>query len=260
MGSKLEKLDDDAWRRLAAAQKVGEPYSPLFSRAFEQKVASADHSAREAWAEAAAQALGEALAERGIEAERQSISLASNGCIAVFSHASNRTSEEVLAVRAQLLDAKAVRMLFAKTQTGKLCALLADAEGAGDRVPLSAAWLRPRLVVRRRDGLQLSVLIGIEEPEGEIRSLDLSAPASHALIAGKSGAGKTTLIRTMLLDMAASNPSSRLKFCLIDPKSGLDVDCLSALPNMTMPIICDKAAAAALLGRAVGEMTRRYAL
>lgn len=252
--------------RVAATKKAkrtkhkgDEAYSPRFARSLERMGASADDwGQEETRAEEAAQALAHALAARGFDAGSSSISLTVNGVYAVCSHKGELTREDVLAIREELLDKMGASIRYAKTQPGKFGALLSDADQ--NRVPLPLAWERRPQVARRRDGLHLSAVIGIDEPEGNDCSIDLRSMAPHALIVGESGSGKTTLIRTMLLDLAATNPSSRLEFCLIDPKHDLGRGGLSTLPHMAMPIVCDKAAAAALFEWVNGEMLRRYAL
>ena len=82
----------------------------------------------------------------------------------------------------------------------------------------------------------------------------------HTLIAGTTGSGKTVLMQTMLLDMAATNSSTRLKFYIIDPKAGLDYFSITRLPHMAAPLISNQEEARQLLQEVVEEMERRYVL
>ena len=75
----------------------------------------------------------------------------------------------------------------------------------------------------------------------------LSQHEPHSLVAGATGSGKSVLIQSLLLDIAATNPSHLAKIVLIDPKMGVDYAALEALPHLREPIITTQARAIEVL-------------
>ena len=63
---------------------------------------------------------------------------------------------------------------------------------------------------------------------------------STTLSAGTTGSGKSVLIQVVLLDIAATNPSTLAKIILIDPKMGVDYTALDRLPHLREPIVVGK--------------------
>ncbi len=83
-----------------------------------------------------------------------------------------------------------------------------------------------------------------------------SAEVAHLLVVGSSGAGKTELMRTVLVSLALTNRQSRLQLALIDShQRGLAP--LAGLPHLLAPVASDPAAAFALLDRLMRELARR---
>ena len=82
-------------------------------------------------------------------------------------------------------------------------------------------WLRPS------DGLAVPLGSG---PRGPV-VVDLTTAGPHALVAGTTGAGKSDLLRSWLLAMAASQPPDRLALLLVDYKGGSTFDDLAGLPH-----------------------------
>ena len=68
--------------------------------------------------------------------------------------------------------------------------------------------------------------------------LDLVRDGPHALIAGTTGAGKSELLRTLVVAMAASNSPDDLTFVLIDYKGGSTFDACADLPH-TVGVVTD---------------------
>ncbi|MFD1712854.1 FtsK/SpoIIIE domain-containing protein [Amnibacterium flavum] len=62
--------------------------------------------------------------------------------------------------------------------------------------------------------------------------LDLVADGPHAVVAGTTGSGKSDLLVSWLLAMAASHPSDRLGMLLFDFKGGASFDRLDGLPHV----------------------------
>ncbi len=76
---------------------------------------------------------------------------------------------------------------------------------------------------------------GLAVPLGESQDgpfvIDLVRDGPHALVAGMSGAGKSELLTTWLLELAQRNPPSLLQFILVDFKGGAAFNHLAPLPH-----------------------------
>ena len=86
---------------------------------------------------------------------------------------------------------------------------------------ITRRWLAPS------DGLAVPLGAG---PQGPV-TVDLTTAGPHALVAGTTGAGKSELLRSWLLAMAASQPPDRLALLLVDYKGGSTFDDLAQLPH-----------------------------
>src|SRR5262249_14984656 len=86
----------------------------------------------------------------------------------------------------------------------------------------------------------LRVPIGVGEP-GERVLLDLKESAQggsgpHGLCIGATGSGKSELLRTLVLGLAATHPSDALNMVLIDFKGGATFLGLAGLPHVSAVI------------------------
>ncbi len=79
-------------------------------------------------------------------------------------------------------------------------------------------------------------MIGMEE-RGPL-GLDLVADGPHALIAGTTGAGKSELLRSLVVGLAAEMPPDDINFVLVDFKGGSAFDACAALPH-TVGLVTD---------------------
>lgn len=86
----------------------------------------------------------------------------------------------------------------------------------------------------------------------------LSSHEPHSLVAGATGSGKSVLIQSLLLDIAATNSANLAKIILIDPKMGVDYAPLADLPHMREEIIITKERSKEVLAALVEEMEDRY--
>jgi DNA segregation ATPase FtsK/SpoIIIE, S-DNA-T family len=140
---------------------------------------------------------------------------------------------------------------------------LADLLSIGDpsTMDLSKAWA-PR---SPRD--RLRVPIGIGAGGGPV-VLDLKEAAQdgmgpHGLLIGATGAGKSELLRTLVLGLAATHDSETLNFVLIDFKGGATFASLDRLPH-TAAVITNLADELVLVDRMTdalnGELVRRQNL
>ncbi|RJQ85768.1 type VII secretion protein EccCa [Amycolatopsis panacis] len=124
---------------------------------------------------------------------------------------------------------------------------------------IAAQW-RPRAVQRAR----MSVPIGVTE-DGEIVELDLKESAQggmgpHGMLIGATGSGKSELLRTLVLGLAATHSSEILNFVLVDFKGGATFLGMDRLPH-TSATITNLADELPLVDRMQdslnGEMVRR---
>jgi S-DNA-T family DNA segregation ATPase FtsK/SpoIIIE len=125
----------------------------------------------------------------------------------------------------------------------------------------SVAWLpRPN-----RDRLRVPIGIG---PDGQPIDLDLKESAQdgmgpHGLLVGATGAGKSELLRTLVLALAVTHDSETLNFVLVDFKGGATFTKLDRLPH-TSAVITNLADELPLVDRMTdainGELLRRQEL
>lgn len=235
-------------------------FAPSFACLVEAKSGSFAYSPeRQAWADKATDDLRMILVSRGIPAKVQRHSLTPNGCLVCFEGSEELTTKEINGLREMLLSTKGINIVFCKPGPRQFLVFFNDASGKRESVSMWHAWSR-RTAEPRVGGVNLSFIIGLKETDGELLYLNPTLNDPHTLIAGGTGSGKTVLMQTMLLDMAATNPSSKLKFYIIDPKRGIDFGPIQKLPHMAAPLVYEQEAARALLEQIVSEMDRRYEL
>jgi S-DNA-T family DNA segregation ATPase FtsK/SpoIIIE len=95
-----------------------------------------------------------------------------------------------------------------------------------DLLDLDAGAIRRRWA-RPAEGLPVPLGIGAH---GAV-TVDLTSAGPHALVAGTTGSGKSELLRSWLLAMAATQPPDRLSLLLVDYKGGATFDELTRLPH-----------------------------
>jgi S-DNA-T family DNA segregation ATPase FtsK/SpoIIIE len=140
---------------------------------------------------------------------------------------------------------------------------LAELLGLGDPEAFSVAqtWLpRPN-----RDKLRVPIGLGAD---GNPVELDLKESAQdgmgpHGLLIGATGSGKSELLRTLVMALAATHSSETLNFVLVDFKGGATFSSLDRLPH-TAAVITNLADELPLVDRMVdaidGELVRRQEL
>jgi S-DNA-T family DNA segregation ATPase FtsK/SpoIIIE len=133
--------------------------------------------------------------------------------------------------------------------------------GDPDSFSVTQAWLpRPN-----RDKLRVPIGLGAD---GGAIELDLKESAQdgmgpHGLLIGATGSGKSELLRTLVLALAATHSSETLNFVLVDFKGGATFSSLDRLPH-TAAVITNLADELPLVDRMVdaidGELIRRQEL
>ncbi|GIJ62441.1 type VII secretion protein EccCa [Virgisporangium aurantiacum] len=114
---------------------------------------------------------------------------------------------------------------------------------------------------------RLRVPIGLDAGGAPVE-LDIKESASggmgpHGMLVGATGSGKSELLRTLVLALAATHPSETLNFVLVDFKGGATFLGLEQLPH-TSAVITNLSDEVALVGRMRealhGELVRRQEL
>jgi S-DNA-T family DNA segregation ATPase FtsK/SpoIIIE len=140
---------------------------------------------------------------------------------------------------------------------------LADLLDLGDPYDFDPA--RTWVVRPNRDRLRVPIGVG---PDGTPLELDLKESAQdgmgpHGLLIGATGSGKSELLRTLVLALAATHDPELLNFVLVDFKGGATFTRLDALPH-TSAVITNLVDELPLVDRMTealnGELLRRQEL
>ncbi|MDO8119946.1 FtsK/SpoIIIE domain-containing protein [Isoptericola sp. b490] len=127
----------------------------------------------------------------------------------------------------------------------------------GDDLPRAVSLTG--LLRRPASGGVLTVPLGLG-PRGVV-DLDLIADGPHLLVAGTTGAGKSELLRSLVLALAARYPPSRVALVLVDFKGGAGLGACHRLPHVAGTVTdLDAHAAARALAGVRAELRRRERL
>ena len=83
------------------------------------------------------------------------------------------------------------------------------------------------------------------------------ADMPHLLVAGATGSGKTVCINAVITGLLFRMSPEELKFVFVDPKI-VEMQMLSALPHLALPIVTDPKKVLLALRWLINEMERRY--
>ncbi|ASW58055.1 type VII secretion protein EccCa [Plantactinospora sp. KBS50] len=140
---------------------------------------------------------------------------------------------------------------------------LAELLGIGDpeSYPVSRAWARRA----ERDRLRVPIGTGADggTVELDLKESALDGMGPHGLLIGATGSGKSELLRTVVLGLAAVHSSEELNVVLVDFKGGATFAKLDRLPH-TAAVITNLRQELPLVDRMVdainGELVRRQEL
>lgn len=114
-----------------------------------------------------------------------------------------------------------------------------------------------RSKVARDDDRPLAVALG-KDVHGRAQLVDL-AKMPHLLIAGATGAGKSSLINCFITSLVMRTRPDAVRLMLVDPKR-VELTHFADLPHLISPVIVHPKRAAEALGWVVREMEQRYEL
>ena len=114
-----------------------------------------------------------------------------------------------------------------------------------------------RAKVASEDGHPLSVALG-KDVHGRAQLVNL-ATMPHLLIAGATGAGKSSLINCFITSILMRTTPEDVRLVLVDPKR-VELSHFAEVPHLLSPVIVHPKRAAEALGWIVREMELRYEL
>lgn len=251
---------------VAAARTA--PTAPAGSTSFSELVAARAERAQDdsaddqAWLEATSQKLRSALMGYNLQAKVLGTRLTPNAALIRFMGSDRLRVEDIEAKQSALLTTHGLRLISVSPHPGEI--VVGVARPQRQIVSLWDVWGR-RELNRNAAGVNASFVLGLKEMDGEILYLNLGGPFAggqqhepHTLVAGATGSGKSVLIQALLLDIAATNPSSLAHIHLIDPKMGVDYAAIERLPHLQGGVIVDQTRAIEVMESLVAEMERRY--
>lgn len=198
-----------------------------------------------------------ALQQLGMQAKLIDQKLTPNAAILRFTGSANLTVEQVLKKRSELLTTHRLEIISVRPEPGSIAVYVARAQR--QIVDIQSLWKRWNPTVSPT-GNQ-NIVIGVREDDNELFLLSPSQRhAPHTLIAGSTGSGKSVLMQSIILGIAATNDPKHAKIVLIDPKQGVDYFAFDALPHLEGGIIDRQETAVDQLEHMVLEMDRRYRL
>ncbi len=217
----------------------------------------ADTEADEKWLANTGLMTRSALQQLGFQAKLIDQKLTPNAAILRFSGSASITVEQVLKRRSELLTTHKLDIISVRPEPGAIAIYVARTQR--EIVDIQSLWQRWNPTVSPT-GAQ-NILVGVREDDNELFFLSPSQRhAPHTLIAGSTGSGKSVLMQSIILGIAATNHPRHARIVLIDPKQGVDYFAFDALPHLDGGIIDHQETAVDRLERLVQEMDNRYRL
>ncbi len=217
----------------------------------------ANTEADEKWLANTALMTRSALQQLGFQAKLIDQKLTPNAAILRFSGSASITVEQVLKRRSELLTTHKLDIISVRPEPGAIAIYVARTQR--EIVDIHSLWQRWNPKVSPT-GAQ-NILVGVREDDNELFFLSPSQRhAPHTLIAGSTGSGKSVLMQSIILGIAATNHPRHARIVLIDPKQGVDYFAFDALPHLDGGIIDQQETAVDRLEGLVQEMDNRYRL
>lgn len=211
----------------------------------------------ETWLTTVAASARSALQQLGLQARPLAQTLTPNAAILRFAGTANLTVEQVGRKRSELLTTHGLNVISVRAEPGAVAIYVA--RPSRRTVAVEQVWERWRPTTSSKGNQDL--VIGVrEEDNGLLVFSPGRAHAPHTLIAGSTGSGKSVLMQSIILGIAATNTPRQARIVLIDPKQGVDYFAFDELPHLDDGIIDDQEQAVARLENLVVEMDRRYQL
>jgi S-DNA-T family DNA segregation ATPase FtsK/SpoIIIE len=214
------------------------------------------------WLAATERKLRSALTSYGLQAKALSSRLTPNAGLIRFQGSDRLRVEDIEGRASALLTTHGLKLVAVSPMPGEI--VIAVARPSRQVVSLWEVWRR-RELNRNAAGLNTSFVLGLRELDGEVLYLNLGSAFGggqqhepHTLIAGATGSGKSVLIQSILLDIAATNPPQLAQIYLIDPKMGVDYGAIERLPHVEGGIVVERDRAVEVMEGLIGEMERRY--
>jgi len=205
------------------------------------------------WLEDVAVRCRQAFLSYGMSAKLEHKILTPNAALLKFKGTDNLTTASVERRERELESTHSLKILGVRSEPGLVG--VSVKRPRREVLTLASVWRKWR---RSPGEANSRLLIAVKEDDGEPLFLSPD-PAPHSLIAGSTGSGKSVLLQSLLLGIAATNTPEQAKIILIDPKSGVDYFPFEPLPHLDGGIIDDSKTALAKLEWLVTEMERRYA-
>lgn len=233
-------------------------YAPGFEEFVLEQAKDNEYSQeRQQWADQVTRNLTRKLLQKDIRAIEIGHQVTPNGCLIRYRGDDSLTTKAIKALEENLMTTESVKIVFARAALGEFQILVESP--TREAISMWAIW-KNRSVHRSASGVNLKFAIGLKETDNHILYLSPIEQDPHTLIAGGTGSGKTILAHMLLLDIVATNPSSKMKFYLIDPKKAVDFGPFKRLPHLAAPQITSKEEAIALLKELLAEMNHRLEL
>lgn len=131
--------------------------------------------------------------------------------------------------------------------------LLSIAPPFPDTIPFK--WLLEMCWGSRFDS-ELPVILGISE-HGKVAYFDIFK-ASHILIGGTTGSGKTVFLWSLITALLFQRTYNDVRFIIVDPKRVDMAPYLDKLPHLLTPVITDVKEAVSAFQWTIAEMESRY--
>ena len=211
----------------------------------------------EAWLATVAAATRSALQQLSLQAKSVGQTLTPNSAILRFAGSANLTVDQVNRKRSELLTTFGLNVISVRPEPGVVAVAIARPKRR--LVTIEQVW--DRWAPQATDSANQDIVIGIKEDDNSLLTFSPgNFHAPHTLIAGSTGSGKSVLMQSIILGLAATNSPIQARVILIDPKQGVDYFAFDALPHLDGGVVDTQEGAVERLEWLVAEMERRYRL